>query len=111
MAETLKQETKRATDFVARYGGDEFTIVLPDTEAEAAEQVAERLRSRVEALNISHQGSPLQRVTISVGVATMVPATGQSSQALIKLSDEALYVAKHSSRNIVKRFCGSNGNQ
>ena len=111
VAETLKQETKRATDFVARYGGEEFTIVLPDTEAEAAEQVAERLRSRVEALNISHQGSPLQRVTISVGVATLVPATGQSSQDLIKLSDEALYVAKHSSRNIVKRFCGSNGNQ
>jgi len=101
VADTLRQEPKRATDLVARYGGEEFTIVLPDTGAKAAQQVAERLRSGVEALNIPHQGSPLHKVTISVGVAMMIPTAGQSSFALIKLSDDALYVAKNSCRNRV----------
>lgn len=103
IAGALRSVLKRPGDFVARYGGEEFAIVLSNTDADGAVFVAEILWSRVEDLGIEHAGSLIGKyVTISLGVATMYPKAGSSSETLINASDQALYQAKQEGRNRVK---------
>jgi two-component system chemotaxis family response regulator WspR len=102
VASAITERVKRPADLAARFGGDEVVIVLPDTTLEGAADIAERLRRSVEALGIPHaHSSSGEMVTISVGVASIVPKSGMAPSQLIKLVDTALYSAKHSGRDRV----------
>ncbi len=102
IANTLSQALHRPGDLAVRYGGDEFLILIPGTDASGASELAEILRARVEAMEIPHAGTPTgEVVTISLGVVTGYPTMGFSSGALIARADEALYQAKEEGRNCV----------
>jgi diguanylate cyclase (GGDEF)-like protein len=88
-------------DFVARYGGEEFVVLLPDTDAERALEAAERLRSAIEDRHIINLPAPTGRITVSIGIASRRPRTGESPQSLIQAADSMLYEAKHRGRNTV----------
>ncbi len=101
VADTLSDTVRRPADFVARYGGEEFSAVLPDTDADAARLIAELMRKRVESLEISHSGSSAEVVTVSLGVATVVPRRSSDPEMLVQSADKMLYEAKESGRNQV----------
>jgi diguanylate cyclase (GGDEF)-like protein len=86
----------------ARFGGEEFAMLLPNTGADAAAAVAERIRAAVYDLAIPHLGSSWRFITVSVGYATLMPAHGGSQSELVKLADAALYQAKHAGRNRIE---------
>jgi diguanylate cyclase len=88
----------RDIDHLARWGGEEFLAVLPDTDAASAQRVAERLRADVEALNLSVGGTPLT-VSVTLGVATQ--RAGESAEQAIARADAALYEGKRGGRNRV----------
>jgi diguanylate cyclase (GGDEF)-like protein len=90
----------RSIDCTARYGGEEFAVLLTDTAGEVAEEVAERIRSRVAA-----QEFPGRKITVSIGIADF-PEHGQSAEEVISSADEALYAAKRAGRNKVIRSDG-----
>jgi two-component system chemotaxis family response regulator WspR len=91
---------RRPSDFLGRYGGEEFIAVLANTDASGAHIVAERLRSAVEALQIPHQGSTSSEfVTISVGFASAQPKPDVAHDDLVAAADRALLVAKADGRN------------
>jgi two-component system chemotaxis family response regulator WspR len=100
-AAVLTEHLKRPADLAARYGGEEFVIVLPDTPLEGALLVAQACRAHIEQLAIAHDQAPGGKVTMSIGVACMVPAPGSSPEHLIDHADKALYAAKTSGRNRV----------
>ncbi|HXF90514.1 MAG TPA: diguanylate cyclase, partial [Candidatus Nitrosotenuis sp.] len=93
----------RAGDITARYGGEEFIIILHNISKNAAKQRAETIRKAVESLDLHYGNKPLQKVTISLGLA-MFPEHGQDSQTLLEAADNALYLAKHQGRNQVFIF-------
>ena len=100
VASAIAEAARRYADKVFRVGGEEFSLLLPDTEAEGSQYVAERLREAVSVLNIPHQGScAADHVTISVGGATLVPENGVDQRALIEAADVGLYRAKEKGRN------------
>jgi len=102
VAECLAASVQRAGDLVARYGGEEFVVLLPGTLLKNAEQIAEHIRQKVLQLALPHVASDVaQCVTISLGVAGLVPSYAQSSQQLLMKADQALYEAKFSGRNRV----------
>jgi diguanylate cyclase (GGDEF)-like protein len=90
--------TCRAEDIVCRYGGEEFTILLPNTSVESAAALAERLRLAIENQTFSHHDEAVQ-ITCSFGVAQL---HGPVPPSLVEMADEALYRAKHSGRNRVE---------
>ena len=86
---------RRPSDFLGRYGGEEFVAVLANTDAMGARLVAERLRAAVEGLAIPHQGSSCSKVvTISVGFATTHPKPELASETLLHAADHSLLAAK-----------------
>lgn len=91
----------RPGDFLARYGGEEFAVLMPETDATGASFVAERIREAVDKMNLQHPLSELGRVTVSVGVASLVPKKDFEASRLLRNADEALYSAKRSGRNRV----------
>ena len=100
VADALRESVQRAGDLVARYGGEEFAILLPDTDSEHALQVAARLREHIEAMDLPHPSAPLGRVTVSIGVASVVPPRdGSGSGDFVRVADAALYDAKRHGRN------------
>ena len=100
VANIIKETVKRPADLVARYGGEEFAVVLPHTDAAGAVHVAEEIRTRVKTLKIEHTGSKCsQYITLSLGVATLVPTQQLSTATLIALADQALYQAKAAGRD------------
>jgi len=102
IAHLLEDFTRRGGDVAARYGGEEFTIILPETLTENAEIIAENIRSAIEDLQIPHEASQVKDiVTVSFGVASMVPPRNKSSEILVKTADKALYKAKDAGRNRV----------
>src|SRR5262249_34577958 len=104
VAAILSSAVSRPADLVARYGGEEFVLLLPDTEVDGAGQVAERLRADVEALGIPHPRSrAAPQLTISLGVAGSQPDLEATPGTLIAAADQALYWAKRSGRNCVRR--------
>ncbi|HNE21424.1 MAG TPA: GGDEF domain-containing protein, partial [Turneriella sp.] len=90
----------RQYDEVGRYGGEEFAVLLPETTIEVATQVAERLREKIAAQNITVDGKPV-RVTASFGVACFPGEGVETINDLLKAADAALYKAKHAGRNRV----------
>jgi len=90
----------RAEDFVCRFGGEEFVVILPTADLEASRARGERLRSKMRELTIMHQGKSLGMVTISVGVAAF-PQHGMSPKELMAAADAALYEAKREGRDRV----------
>ncbi len=98
VAETLRQ-ISRASDVIARYGGDEFVLILPETPAGEARVMAERARESVEALHRAGNGSITPGVTLSLGVASL--SAGDGKHDLIDAADAALYEAKRLGRNRV----------
>lgn len=100
VAKALKDEVKRVTDLVARYGGEKMAIILPDTNGEGAFFVAQQIRERIKSFEIEHCASPInQYVTLSLGVASVIPSSEDSPHNLIKFADQALYLAKQNGRD------------
>jgi diguanylate cyclase (GGDEF)-like protein len=92
----------RSSDVATRFGGEEFAVILPDTDGEQALEIAESLREAVVAMNLPHAGNPAGYQTISVGVAAVVPQRNESALSLLNASDHAMYRAKHLGRNRVE---------
>lgn len=121
IAQCIKAVARRASDVVARHGGEEFVVLLPDTSLEDAHMLAERLRNNVEEQRIPHSDGAIPRiVTVSIGVSCCQPNTNHDENnspdnesalypaMLLNAADRALYRAKRNGRNLVaKEQCGS----
>ncbi|RMG58334.1 MAG: diguanylate cyclase [Deltaproteobacteria bacterium] len=102
VAAVLKRGIWRPADVVARFGGEEFAVILPETDLEGASVVGRRLREDVEREKIPHRYSSVSDVvTVSVGVAGCIPPPGSLPSRLIEEADRMLYEAKKSGRNRV----------
>ena len=105
VAQEINRHVRSGMDLVARYGGEEFAVVLPETNEEQARSIAERIRNDVEGLKIPHPASEVSRyITVSVGVATLVPEDNLRKEVLVSMADRALYRAKRRGRNRVETF-------
>lgn len=96
----ILKESFRKTDLPCRLGGEEFLVILPECDGEAAFKVAEQLRLKISELVLFHQGKALDKVTASIGVASW-PEPFTDEGLLVSAADAALYAAKHAGRNQV----------
>jgi len=102
IAQSLYNSLPDETGLAARYGGEEFIFLLPNTEFATAAQVAEQARANIEQLNIEHRDSNVaDHVTLSLGVACIIPSNASSAKQLIEAADCALYASKETGRNRV----------
>lgn len=102
VAHSMEALLNRPADLAARYGGEEFVALLVDTGPEGARTLAERMRRRVEELQLEHKASSVApHLTVSLGVATVVPNRFLVPESLLEQADRALYKAKHHGRNRV----------
>jgi two-component system chemotaxis family response regulator WspR len=101
VAAALTACLKRPADLASRYGGEEFALLLPDTGIDGAAQLAEACRAHVERMALEHPGEDSQVVTLSAGVASIVPTNHNKFEDLIASADKALYAAKDAGRNRV----------
>ena len=90
----------RAEDFVCRFGGEEFVVILPTADMNSSQTRGERLRSKMRELTVMHQGKSLGMITISIGVASF-PQHGMSPKQLMAAANAALYEAKRGGRDQV----------
>jgi diguanylate cyclase (GGDEF)-like protein/PAS domain S-box-containing protein len=104
VAQALNRCTKRPGDVATRYGGEEFAIILPETDEAGAEAVAEAALQEIAALKLEHPESPFGMVTISVGFASVLPAEADEADQVVKRADMALYRAKGRGRNQAVAF-------
>lgn len=102
VAMILSQNCQRSADFVARYGGEEFTLILAGSSLQDGEQLAEKIRHNILEANIPHQQNPNGKIiTLSLGVASLIPDENNRETDLIAQADRALYEAKNQGRNRV----------
>lgn len=100
VAQALKKAIKRPGDLVARYGGEEFVIILPNTPLEGAKAIGERLRQAIQALQMTHEASPISPyITLSLGLSSLIPQPETSANTLVENADRALYEAKKQGRD------------
>lgn len=104
IANTLANSVTNPNHLVARYGGEEFAIILPKVSRQFSVNLALSIRKQVKALNIPHSSSNYSQVTLSVGVASLVPHIFLSTEVLIQRADQALYTAKAQGRDSVQSF-------
>jgi diguanylate cyclase (GGDEF)-like protein len=97
----LKETAIGEDDLPARYGGEEFALLIPGADIDTALKTGERLRRAVDAMCIAHASSPEGQVTISIGVASLIPGVAQDAEHLVEAADIALYAAKRRGRNTV----------
>ena len=103
VAKFMKENLNRSSDFIARYGGEEFCIIMPDTNLTGAINLAERIHSGIRELKISNPGSKVSKfLTVSIGVASTIPAVDDTCMDLIYTCDKVLYRAKSDGRNIIR---------
>lgn len=103
IAKILTQAARRPTDLAARYGGEEFSLILPNTDLRGSLRVAERIQRLLYALEILHVASSVSdRVTLSIGIVSLLPQVGQGVNEFITLADQQLYLAKRGGRD---RYC------
>lgn len=101
VAQQLKQALHRSSDVACRYGGEEFCLILPETEPAGAMAFAEELRLKISQLSVEYQGSVIP-LTISCGVSCYQQQEGASPELLFSAADQALYQAKQQGRNQVQ---------
>lgn len=100
VAKVLTTAATRSRDFIARFGGEEFVLVMPETDAAAAAKIAERCRQLIFKAQIPHANSPVSNVvTISVGVGTILPSHQDEPMVFVEATDKKLYLAKQQGRN------------
>ncbi|MEL6930302.1 MAG: diguanylate cyclase, partial [Cyanobacteria bacterium J06600_6] len=100
VAQAIEQAVNRPADLVARYGGEEFAVILPQTSANNALLLAEKIRFKIQSLNITHPQSAISdRISLSLGVAAVVPSPQCTAKQLLLAADKALYQAKAEGRN------------
>ncbi|VXA82573.1 conserved hypothetical protein [Acinetobacter sp. 8I-beige] len=100
IAQILKKSVSRPRDLVARFGGEEFVLILPDTSQASAIEVVERILQSIRTADICHSSSPLdQRLSVSLGVKTIIPTQKNDKMAFLKEVDQNLYLAKEQGRN------------
>ena len=100
IAQMLERVVRRPADLVARYGGEEFAIVLPNTDLEGATHIAQQIQAAIAELALPHANAPDRNtVTVSLGIASLVPTSHCGPKCLIEIADQALYVAKSKGRS------------
>ena len=99
VAALLAQQVFRPLDSVARIGGEEFALLLPDTNVQNAVMIAERLRLSIYQQQIAHRQGVDDRVTVSIGIAILENGADTTAEQLITQADHALYQAKQAGRN------------
>jgi diguanylate cyclase (GGDEF)-like protein len=100
IAQAIEHSIRRPGDLATRYGGEEFAVILPNTNTQGAIKVAEKIQDTVNRLKIVHEYSKVSEyVTLSLGIGTLVPALDSSSIQLICEADRLLYIAKQKGRN------------
>ena len=104
LAGLLKKSLKRPGDFTARWGGEEFIILMPNTSPEGAFEVAEKIRADVEKEDINLDDGKKIHITVSIGVNSYTPGKTCQIQSFISNTDKALYAAKNAGRNKVIPF-------
>lgn len=105
ISEIMKKSLKRETDFIARFGGEEFVIVLYDTDAKTAKELCQNIQERLKKRgSFEFKGEDIGEITLSFGISSIVPHVGDNSEALLKLSDKALYKAKENGRNCIEQL-------
>ncbi len=103
IATAIATAARRPSDLAARYGGEEFVMLLPNTDLSGALEVAGAMRSQVHQLHIPHQASQVQSfVTLSFGVASVIPTENTTAEGLLDRADQALYQAKRSGRDRIQ---------
>jgi len=102
LAKCLKQTARRASEFVARFGGEEFVVLLPETNGHDAMEIAKRIQHEVWALALPHKDTLPEIVTVSLGVASVTPSKDRKPEELVRKADLALYRAKNSGRNFIQ---------
>ena len=102
LAKAMTQTARRAGDLVARYGGDEFVVLLPETNADDALEIARRIQREVWSLSLPHIEIPMGIITVSVGVASLIPSNQQIPEDLVLQADLALYQAKKARHNCLQ---------
>ena len=103
VAAVISGRLRRPADFAARYGGEEVAVLMPSTDEAGAVALAHDIGVAVRALGIAHPGSRLGRLTVSIGVASLVPGdTSATSRLLVRAADQALYAAKGAGRDAVR---------
>jgi len=101
VAKVLSLASKRSSDFAARWGGEEFVILLPNTPLNSAMDIAEMIRKNIEKENIPYAGNLTTKITASIGVNTITPTLEDSTDVFFSAADKALYAAKEAGRNKV----------
>lgn len=105
VANVLQSFARRPGDFASRFGGEEFVILYPQTEPDTAGALAGDILRSVSALKIEHRYSSVaDHVTVSIGVASMAPAKGETPEQLVRAADHAMYLAKRGGRNRIREF-------
>lgn len=105
VAQTIDKTLRRITDQVARLGGEEFIVLLPETDSDGAKIIAEEIRKNIEDLKIVNEGIETSKfVTVSIGISSVVPTRYIEKKEFIDCADKALYIAKKNGKNRIHSY-------